>query len=307
MAPVVNELTVDAILQHLLSETPKEVKQLVNGMSNYVFEATMKDGQSFIVRINDIPGKIHQFQKEQWCSSKVRERGVPAVEILEVGNEIVPFPYMVVRKAEGIEANKYTGDVQPILAEMAWYTSIINKVPTTGIGHSFDWSQNQISKNETWRDYLDKEMRVEERMQIFEEHAIFNTRNMQKLRKNVDDMYKWEFTPTLNHGDMRLKNILVNEKGKITAILDWENAVSNRAPIWDLSISLHDLNSDEKFFFIDGYGLEPKEYEELTPAIKTVNLLNYAPEIRFQAEQRAEPIIERIRVKLNGGLDLFSL
>jgi aminoglycoside phosphotransferase (APT) family kinase protein len=52
---------------------------------------------------------------------------------------------------------------------------------------------------------------------------------------------------------MRLKNVMVDEAGKITAVIDWEFCSSNVAPYWDLA--LHDLSVDAKQAFLGGYGV----------------------------------------------------
>jgi hypothetical protein len=79
----------------------------------------------------------------------------------------------------------------------------------------------------------------------------------------------------VNHGDLRLKNVLVNEKRLITAIPDWVTCTSNLAPEWELSAALHDLPIDEKEAFLEGYGLSGKEVSAAAPAVKASNIKNY--------------------------------
>lgn len=61
-----------------------------------------------------------------------------------------------------------------------------------------------------------------------------------------------------NHGDLRMKNVLVDQDGGICAILDWEKCMSIVAPHWELALALHDLSIDEKQAFLAGYGLSPE-------------------------------------------------
>jgi aminoglycoside phosphotransferase (APT) family kinase protein len=109
----------------------------------------------------------------------------------------------------------------------------------------------------------------------------------------------------MNQGDLRLKNVLVDANGRISAILDWENCTSNLAPEWDLSIALHDLSIDEKEAFLRGYGLSPRALSAIAPAIKAFNVLNYVPEIDRLVEE-ADGQLAHYRNRLRGDLDLYS-
>jgi hygromycin-B 4-O-kinase len=121
-------------------------------------------------------------------------------------------------------------------------------------------------------------------------------------------MKKWKHPGTLNHSDLRLKNVLVDpDSGKITAILDWDDAKSAVAPFWELSLALHDLTIDERHAFLEGYGLTPKEFRDIAWGVKTVNILNYAETTQWYADDKNEKGLEDYRTRLNGHFDLYSL
>jgi hygromycin-B 4-O-kinase len=112
---------------------------------------------------------------------------------------------------------------------------------------------------------------------------------------------------TLNHGDLRLKNILVNDKGAITAIIDWEDCISSVAPYWELSLALHDLSIDEKQALLEGYGLKVGKLPEIVPVLRALNIINYAPEIERLADEKDTVRLEQYRVRLSGAFDLYCL
>ena len=120
-------------------------------------------------------------------------------------------------------------------------------------------------------------------------------------------MRNWKVSPTLSHGDIRLKNVMVGDTGKIIAILDWENCTSNVAPYWELSLALHDLTMDEKQNFLDGYGLDLKAYMQIAPAIKALNILNYARSVRHALKRQDKKRLLGFRARLSGAFDLYSL
>ena len=104
-----------------------------------------------------------------------------------------------------------------------------------------------------------------------------------------------------------MKNVLVTDKGKITALIDWEDCMSSLTPHWDLSLALHDLSTDEKLEFLAGYGLDEDQFLEMAPLIKAINVINYAPYIEQLSATNDAAKLAQYRLILSGALDLYSL
>jgi aminoglycoside phosphotransferase (APT) family kinase protein len=297
--------TIEELIIHHVGKAPSHIEQIHGGSANFVFDVTVgKD--HLIVRISENPAKLQLFVKEQWAVQKVREKKVPAPEILEVGNEAVPFPYMIVRRAEGLRAETHPKRAR-IVREMAEYTKIIHSIPTSGYGNVFDWSSNQLSRNETWEDFLIKEIKIARRLEILEKNEMMPLREFKKLKRVLKEMEKWDMKAVLNHGDMRLKNILVTKEGVISCILDWEMCSSHIPPFWDMSIALHDLGADEKQIFIEGYGMSMSEYLKIANYIRALNIINYAYFVEAAYIAKDQDKIEKFRARLHGALDIFSI
>jgi aminoglycoside phosphotransferase (APT) family kinase protein len=281
------------------------IKPLSGGLTNYVF-AVHAGSDSLVVRINDKPEKIHFFMKEQWAVVKAKEKEIPVPEILEVGNDIIPYPYMISRKIEGEEAIHHKCRLD-IIKNMGHYAAIIHTIPTNGFGHIFDWSQNTLSKNDSWKDYLNHELNVDHRLAILTKHKILPAIIVTRIRKELNLIRKWDQPTCLHHGDLRLKNIMVNKAGDITAIIDWENCISSIGPYWDTSIALHDLSIDAQWKYLDGYKFAHQKLKEMIAAIKVFNFLNYAPEIERIVRQKEKTKLNHYKLRLQGVLDLFSI
>ena len=247
--------------------------------------------------------KTKDFIKEQWVTEKVRERGVPVPEILEVGNEIISLPYMLQRKLEGKEAVDHPKRLD-ILYDLGSYARLIHSVPTSSFGKVFDWSKNRLSKNETWIDFLQDELDFTRRLKIFKTANIFTNKKLNKLTVLYERIKKWKIAPKLNHGDLRLKNVIANDAGKIIAIIDWENCISSIAPYWDFSIALHDLSMDGKQKFLEGYGLDFNEFSRMAYSLKVFNVINYAHSIEKIIAKKEIANLDYYRLRLNGYLDL---
>ncbi|MGB8194899.1 MAG: aminoglycoside phosphotransferase family protein [Chitinophagaceae bacterium] len=284
---------------------PKRIEYKPAGLTNYVFEASCKEGE-FIVRIASSRGKLSDYIKEQWAVERASEKGVPVAQILEVGSEVVSMPYMLQEKLDGQEAVDHPARLD-ILKELGRYAQIIHSIPTSNYGNGFNWSKNRLSKNTTWKGYVHDEWQVARRLKVLEKHDMLGVTHFNKLTRIVSKIEKLKAPPCLNHGDIRLKNVIVNDKGIILAIIDWENCTSNMAPYWDLSIALHDLSIDGKQRLLEGYGMDPKEFEKISPVIKAFNILNYADSIERIAARKDKATLEHYRLRMKGFMDLFSI
>jgi hygromycin-B 4-O-kinase len=299
------EMARDVIAHHFGNKKPRRVVHKTSGLSNFVFEVSHPEGD-FIVRISPEPTRINSFIKEQWAQNKVREAGVPVPEILEVGSHVINQPFMVSRVVEGREATFHEKRLE-IVREMGRYAALINTIKTKGFGATFDWSSNQLSHNESWQEFLENEWQLEKKLETLEKRKMLDASRAKKIRKILTDAGRQKSKPALTHGDIRLKNVMVDGQGKITAFLDWEHATSNLAPVWDLSIALHDLSIDEKQLFLEGYGLKEKNVLELMPVVKAINFVNYASEVERRAIEKDKEHLEKLRTRLGGVLDMYTI
>lgn len=305
----ITKSTAEEVMKHHFGKAPKEVREVPGGLVNFVYMATV-DAARYIIRISDDQARMQYFQKEQWAVKKAQELKVPVPEILEVGNEASSFPYMIVRWVEGTPALDIA-DRREIIRQMGKYTALIHTIPTSGYGHIFDWSSNQLSRKETWKEYLEKEFGIEERLATLERHKMLDEEGMISLRRQAKEIMAWDGKPHLSHCDMRLKNVLVDDKGKIAAILDWESCMSQIVPYWELAVALDDFAVDDKEAFLDGYGMTPQEYRRIAPGVKALNMLNFAQYVEGaygeKNEVKRKEITEAMRARLRGAYDLYSL
>lgn len=302
------KVTVEAaqrVLEHHFRKKPERIRQIHGGASNFVFEASV-GREDFVLRISNKATRLQYFMKEQWAVNKVRSKNVPAPEILEVSNDIIALPYMVSRKVGGCDATCH-GDNLDIFHQMGKYAAIINSIRTSDFGHNFDWSRNRLSRRHSWKDYLTCDLKVAHRVETFAKYRILEPQNLRKLEAGAKQLLALKAPPTLNHGDLRLKNIILDGKGKICGILDWEHATSNLAPYWELAIALHDLGIDQKEAFLRGYGIAPKEFQRISPMVRVLNILHYARVVKKAVEHKDRDRIAYLKQRLNGALDLYSL
>lgn len=291
------------VVESLCGRRPKRLFHHESGLTNFVFEALV-GRDALIVRIAASPAKMDDFLKEEWVTARARAHGVPVARILELGIGAHGSPYMVQEKVDGTEPRD--GALHPrVVRRMAEIAARVHEIGTRGFGHSFDWCGGAASA--TWREYLEKEMRVDERLDLLEKSGILRGPALRRLRRSVRELEGLRGRPSLNHGDLRLKNLIVDGRGKVLALVDWEHCVSSLAPYWDLSIALHDLSMDDKQLFLDAYGIPPARFAVMADAVKTLNVLHYA--MKADRLLRGMDAAEKaaLRLRLSGALDLYSL
>jgi len=275
------------------------------GKTNAVFEVKTSTGD-YIIRIAPARARINGFIKEQWAIEKAKGVGIPTSEVLEVGNKIIDLPYMIQSKEKGNVAMDHPKRLE-ILKELGAYAKLIHTIPTEGFGNEFTGSKYKHFGKKTWPSFLVDELQVNEGLNYLAQQEILDRVKLKRLYSFFNRIRKWTIRPTLNHGDLRLKNVLVSDEGKIRAIIDWDNCSSNAAPYWDLSIALHDLSIDAKQSFLEGYELNTESFARLSYALTAFNLINYVPAIREIVRKKDHGKLELYRLRLNGNLDLFSL
>ena len=212
---------------------------------------------------------------------------------------------MISRRVTGAEATHHPNRLH-IVHEMGEYAAIINSISTSGFGSNFDWTSAE-ENHTTWESYLENEFDLDNRLRHFSTNKLLTEVQLKKLVDIITSATTTQHNASLNHSDIRLKNVIVDEGGDIVAIVDWEDCLSTIAPEWELSIALHDLTIDEKHAFIDGYGLSAPQVEEMAPLIKVFNILNYSQAIERAIEMEDPKTLDEVSWRRKGCLDLYSL
>ena len=293
------------IARRHFGEPARRVRECGGGLTNAVYQFKVSQGE-FIVRMHQDPIKIQQYLKEQWAMDAARGAGVPTPSVLEVGNFGDGHAYMIAERVRGIE-----GALAPqrldVLERMGHVAAKLHRVRTHGFGSVFDWSSNSLSKHDTWAGYLTNGFDVEGRIATLQRHDVLTDKQARWLRHMVRLLARSHARPGLHHGDLRLKNVLVDPvKGSIVALIDWESCASMPGPAWDLSLALHDLGIDEKEAFLRGYGMSAKRFASLLAPIRCFNMLNYTHAVLAAAAGKRRDQLAWFRLRMAGALDVFE-
>ena len=300
------EAVVRAVVERHVGH-PRRVAPLHGGLSNHAFDVET-DREHVVVRLGDHPDKLDAFERERRAAERARSAGVPTQVIGALGREGA-WAYTIAQRLPGGPAVDHPERLL-ILEELGRIARLVHSIPTEGFGHRFTWA-GEASRSippgaATWRAFLTDELGAEDRLSRLAQMDMISDRQAESLRQTLAEVGAWDGRPVLNHGDLRLKNIVVDEEGRILGVIDWESAVSVVGPHWDLSIALHDLSIDAKQAFLTGYDIPDEDVRQAAPFWRLFNLLNYVPTIDQLVEADDTAEIARIRTRLSGALDLYA-
>lgn len=292
------------VARKVLRRDPDHIRRRGGGLTNLVYQVDLDD-RSVIVRINADPHKLKVFERERRAMKLARDARLPVPRVLHVGAD--PHPFMVlenVRGAVGTHAYDRIGTVR----QMGGIAARIHRIQMTGFGPAaIDAALGPgVARRHSFGAHLEKDLDASERIATLERLGMFLPDNANKMREILAHMSTWRRNPVLHHGDLRLKNVIVDPDGRIVAVLDWENCTSSVPALWDLSISLHDLTIDEKQAFLQGYGYGPRELTKSIGYMRLLNALNYTPFIAAMAEGNEKAKLNWHRARFAGDFNLYQ-
>lgn len=293
------------VVERHFDEKPRKLAERIGGLTNAVYTFKVSQGE-YVFRTHRDAGKIGDYYKEQWAMDAARAAGVPTPRVLEVGNVAAGDPYMISERIHGVDGCE-VHDRLKLLETLGQTAAVVHGVRTHDFGAVFDWSGNRLSRYEGWSEWLKLGFDVEGRLQILRHHGVLDFEQTKRLRETAAAMTRWRKPPVLHHGDLRLKNTIVDpDSGRLLALIDWESSMSSPAPYWDLAVALHDLGIDEKEAFLTGYGLSARSIAAALPFIRLFNVLNYAKPVEGAAATDDVAGLARYRLRLKGGLELYE-
>lgn len=296
-----DEAIVRRIVKRHLGQQPRRMKALAGGLNNQVFRIETQ-GPAHVVRLHGDPEKLADYKKEEWAMEQARKAGVPTARLLEVGLE-EKRPFMILEEAQGIPGTHWGGSAG-VMRELGEYAARIHRIRSQGFGRAVG-EATPGPLWQRWAEFLDHELCVDHRLALLESLNVLPSAARRALRATLQDMRGWKRRPVLQHGDLRLKNVIVSpDDGHIVALLDWDNCLSAPPPYWDLAIAIHDLGPDDKEAFLEGYGLSPRRFENLAPVLRVLNVLNYAWAIEQASEAGQRQRVAWLKARLRGVFDV---
>lgn len=255
----------------------------------FVVQAT---SATFVIRMNDDARALQDYGKEQWCMEQAMAQGIPGPQVLALGQRD-KFAYMLQTFVTGRHGADNTLDPIPIWRALGRYAQRIHTIPIIGYGEQLvDPRQGQFTApphpgfDGTWPSFITynvDSLTTDDPLLALGVHTVAQ---MQVIRPLFFSLHEENFAFGLNHGDLSLKNTLVDVTGEVK-LLDWGSAEVHITPHWEI-IQMLDAQTamntpDDRSMqaFLEGYGLMPAEFARLQPVLSTLRLLRAFDKLRW--------------------------
>lgn len=269
---------IEKIAKMELNSVPESIEVIADkGVVNNVYKV-MVNKTPYIFRLNK-KGELKTFRKEEWCINKVREVGVPVSTCFATGIE-GDKAYMILNYIEGIngedlDKSKY----KSIYRKLGEYAKKINSIKVGGYGENMN--NSEIGFDDDWKGVLDWLIGDLFGNDFLIEKEVLNMEQFEKLKSRLSEMYDWEFEPVLCHGNLGVRNTIVDEKGNIH-IIDWGNGAGQRAPYFELAELMTWKTTNEHIEdFIEGYEIKEDDFKDMEHEINTLIILRLLSSIKW--------------------------
>jgi len=219
---------------------------------------------------------------------------VPGPEVFAVG-VADGAAYMIESFVEGAAGDELPPSAAPrVWRKLGEYARAIHTIETDGFGVNLpDFTSGDARGG--WLRYVDYNVEsLNERDELLR-LGVLEWEQSARVRAIFEELRSREFRFGVNHGDLSLKNTIVDDAGRVH-LLDWGTAFADIVPHHDLVQLLKEqLTKGEPddaglAAFLEGYGMAREEYEALLPELESVLLLRSFDLVRFAIDRHPDHI-----------------
>lgn len=283
---------ISEIISDEFKEIPLKILPLTGkGFVNLVFQVETESSK-FIFRTNDLDS-LDEYEKEKWAAAQAIGKHIQTPQILKTGvfnNQA----YSIQKYVEGVEGRNFSADKKFIWKQLGEYARQIHDIKINGFGLKLR-DMTQGDSQTLWMKYLDYNIEsLNENDELLKLDVLTKTQS-RAVKRIFENLKSREFRFGLNHGDLSLKNTIVDNYRSIH-LIDWGSAEASIVPHHDLiellKVQLQENEPDEANFaaFIEGCGIGEDEYEEMLPDLKSLSLLRAFDKLRWALDWKIKEL-----------------
>ncbi|MDQ0875874.1 aminoglycoside phosphotransferase (APT) family kinase protein [Paenibacillus sp. V4I3] len=233
------------------------------------------ESRKVVVRMNN-KDTYPSYMKEKWCIEQAAAIGIPGPEVLSIGI-VDETAYMIQAFVDGDNGSDSTVLKSDVWWQIGKYAKLIHSIPVKGYGenlidpvHGEFHSPSHAGSDGSWQGYVQYNINSLTESDRLIELGVITQMKSQRVRKLFENLKKETFRFGLNHGDISLKNTIVNQENQVI-LLDWESAgvsvVPHGAVIQLMHYQILGLkegpNIEEFKAFLDGYGISEEDLADM--------------------------------------------
>lgn len=253
------------------------------GSVNQIY-AVLSKKQDYVVRLNGEDKAKYEFPKEQWCLEAAAKLGIPSPIVLGIGY-LEGYSYMLQNRIEGQNGTLCTETENlEIWETLGRYTRSFSALQCHGYG--FKINTNRIAEfSSSWERHIAYNLSELTPDDPLLKNKVLSKKEQDSIRGIVDSLRKEKFSFGLVHGDLSLRNVIV-QRGKVF-LLDWGTAAIDVAPHGEFVCLLenNEITTSQMARFLKGLGLDKALYKKMESTIQKLRLLNSLDKYRWALGQ----------------------
>jgi aminoglycoside phosphotransferase len=272
------------ITSGFLNEPLVEVTPVVGkGSINKVFIVEGVN-RKVVIRMSERSEALDEYTKEAWCIEHAAARGVPGPSVISIGrcegNAYILQSYIAGENGIDSRAPK-----PGTWRELGNYARLIHSIGVRGFGAEMSQITGGDSRK-SWLRYLEHNIESLNENDPLIKLKVLTQRQSKLMRDIFAGLRDREFTFGLIHGDISLKNTIVDKRGRVH-LLDWGSAEAGIVPHHDLiEILMMNMVEGEPEdahiqAFLDGYGISPTEFKQMAPELERLLVLRALNHLRW--------------------------
>lgn len=288
----ISSTQIQSIMSNHFHENIVSIHQITNkGIVNDVFIVKLSNIE-VVVRMNSDLKALETFQKEKWCIEKAAVTGIPGPRVLAVGS-IQDAAYMIENLLPG-----ENGQDCPAHAVVQWttlgkYAKLIHSITTSGYGEILTSPANgefhaplHPGFDGTWTGYVNYNINSLTEDDRLIKLGILDIASSHQVRELFCELLLKEFQFGLIHGDLSLKNLLIDDINSIF-LLDWGSAEVHIVPHWEFvqllkgQIENNEPSRLDFTAFLNGYGMNLQDFERIKKDLYSLLLLDALDKVRW--------------------------
>lgn len=213
------------LAEHVAGFTPPFTSEVIaGGHSNLTFKLTDAKGTKYVLRrppLSHTLASAHDMGREHRIIHALRNTHVPVAPALAMCNDpaVNGAPFYVMGFVDGHVVRDAT-IAERVLTEQARRTASESLIDTMAAIHAVNLEEVGLADLARHEGYIARQLK-----RWYGQFNAQKTRDLPLLDEMHDALVKHipeQGPATIVHGDYRLDNCIVNDDGRIVAVLDWE-------------------------------------------------------------------------------------
>jgi fructosamine-3-kinase len=286
--------TIREIVTTALGEPATQVALVrEQGNVNVAYDVATRNG-NFIVRVRFDRDELGQFLREKRCAELIRAKHDWTPEVIALGR-LGGHCYSVQQKVQGIVASQYQGDMGGIWEQVGAYAAFFHEIQTPGyLREVFSDPPSDASWCKSYFTYLGQAADAQ-----LVARVLLKTDEFESALDALRPLEDLKFKPTLAHGNLFSKNIIVDPNHK-AHIIDWGSCEGHISCALDLSeLFVLDVPQPHIEAYLRGHGLPCDYAEQNSVLLERLRLVRNFMNAHWLCESRSPREIDLLRYVQN--------